>query len=383
MGILRYYLVTIVAGAAVVGLWLGGGWVWLGIGTFPVLMALDMLLPPDHGTRKSPRLLVLADIPLYLHLPLLAALWGMFLVRLSSLGGSELSAALPGGEVTAVQVVGMVLSVGWIGAVPNLPIAHELMHRRHWFPRAVAKIYGMVYLDPNRDIGHKLTHHIDLCTPADSDTPRRGQSIYAFVWQASYGAWKDGVVTTVSSLRKRDLSIFHPKNALYIEVGLLAALAVVAYLVAGLAGVGISAVAMVYSKFLVEGFNYLQHYGMVRVPGSPIQLHHAWNHLGAITRPLGVEITTHIEHHFDSRHKFFELKPRTDGAQMPSIFLCFALALIPPLWMRYIAMPRLEHWDKHFASPEEQEMAMDANRNAGWAEWLPTPVTKSKSPGFA
>lgn len=47
--------------------------------------------------------------------------------------------------------------------------------------------------------------------------------------------------------------------------------------------------------------------------GSPIQLHHAWNHLGTIIRPLGMEITTHIEHHFDSRYKCHELKPRPDG----------------------------------------------------------------------
>ncbi len=367
MGSLRYYLVTLIAGAAAAGLWLGGGWVWLGIATFPVLMALDIALPADHKVRNV-RVPVLAEIPLYLHLPLLLGLWTLFGLRLGNWVGSGVP-TLPGGPVTGWQVVGMVLSVGWIGAVPNLPIAHELMHRRQLLPRAVAKVYSTVYLDPNRDVGHKLTHHLDLCTPADSDTPRRGQTIYAFMWQASYGAWKDGVVTSVNSLRKRDYSIFHPKNAVYIEIGLLALLAVLMYLAAGLIGVGVAAVAMVFSKLLVEGFNYLQHYGLVRVPGTPIRLHHAWNHLGAIIRPLGVEITNHIEHHFDSKHKFFELKPRTDGAQMPSAFLCFVCALVPPVWEKAIAKPRLEHWDNNFATPAEKELAMASNRKVGWAEW--------------
>jgi hypothetical protein len=365
---LRYYLVTLVAVAAVAGLCLGDGWVWLGIATFPVLMALDIALPADHKARDV-RLPWLAEVPLYLHLPLLLGLWTLFGLRLGNWVGMGVS-TLPGGPVTGWQVVGMVLSVAWIGAVPNVPVFHELMHRRHVLPRAMAKVCATVFLDPNRDVGHKLTHHLDLCTPVDSDTPKRGQTIYAFVWQASYGAWKDGVVTSVNSLRKRDYSVFHWKNEVYIQVALLALLAALMYLAAGLIGLGVAATAMVISKILAEGFNYFQHYGMVRVPGTPIRVHHAWNHLGAIIRPLGMEITNHIEHHFDSRHKFFELKPRSDGAQMPSAFLCFVCALVPPVWERAIAKPRLQHWDNNFATPAERELAMAANRKAGWPQWL-------------
>lgn len=361
MDYLRYYIVNLVVGAAVAGLALGGNWFWLGIGTFPVLLALDVMLPADYRKRHI-RSGLLADLPLYLHLPLMATLWWLFLSRL---GGSATEEVL-----TSSQVIGMVLSVGWVGAVPTLPIAHELMHRRHWFPRWVAKIYSTVYLDPNRDMGHILTHHIDLDTAADSDTPRRGQSIYAFVWQASYGSWRDSVMISVRSLRKRGLSLWSPRNSLYVTIGLLGALFGAVFFSAGERGVVVALSAMVSSKILVEGFNYLQHYGMVRVPGAPIQLHHAWNHLGAIIRPLGVEITNHINHHFDSRWKFHELEPRPDGAQMPSAFVCFVCALIPPLWFSLIAKPRLKHWDEHFASPEEKCLAMEENRKAGWPQWV-------------
>lgn len=367
MDVLRYYLGTLVVGITVAGLWLGSGWVWAGIATFPILMFLDIVLPADHKVRNI-RAVWLADMPLYLHLPLLAVLWALFTLRLGAWTGHT-AVSLPGETVNETEIVGMVLSVGWVGAVPNLPIAHELMHRRALIPRAVAKVYSTVYLDPNRDIGHKLTHHLDLCTAKDSDTPRRGQSIYAFMWQASYGAWKDGLVTSVNSLRKRDMSVFHPKNAAYVEIGLLVIVFAAIFAIAGPVGMAVAAMAMLFSKLLVEGFNYLQHYGLVRVPGSPIRLHHAWNHLGAIIRPLAVEITTHIEHHFDSRHKFYELKPRPDAPQMPSAILCFVCALVPPLWEHLIAQPRLRHWDEHFASPAEKELALAANRKADWPEW--------------
>ena len=344
MDVLRYYLVNVVVAIAAAGLWLGGGWTWLGIATFPVLAVLDIVLPSDERTRdvKSP---FLADVPLYAHLPLMVALWGLFIMRLGEWTGGE--------GVSTVAVVGMILSVGYIGAVPNLPIAHELMHRRHWFPIALNKLFETVSLDPNRDMGHKLTHHIDLCTEADSDTPKRGQTIYTFIWQASFGAWKDGFMMGMTSLRKRGRSVFHIKNPLYVEFGLLGALFALILVVAGPAGLPVAFAAMLFAKLLTEGFNYLQHYGMVRVPGTPIGHYHAWNHLGMVMRPLGVEITNHMNHHFDSSFRYYELKPRLDGAQMPSAFLCFFYALIPPLFINRIAKPKLQHWDQHFASPGE------------------------------
>lgn len=361
MDVLRYYSVNLLVGIAILGLALGGGWAWLGIGAVPVMLVLDVALPPDFKSRKV-RGGAVMDIPLFLHLPLMVALWAVFLDRLGTWQS--------GGDVSGWEVVGMTASVAWIGVLPNLPINHELMHRRHWFPVAVSKVLGTFYLDPNRDVGHKLTHHLDLCTAADSDTPYRGQTMYTFLWQATYGAYKDAVVTSLNSLRKRDRSVFHYKNSLYVEFGLLLSLLALAYLAADWAGTAIALLTMVLSKLIFEGLNYLQHYGLVRVPGAPVQRHHAWNHMGRIMRPVGVEITNHINHHFDSRHKYFELEPRPDAPQMPSAFLCYVYAFIPPLWFAKIAKPKLREWDEEFASPAEQQLAMEANRRAGWPEWI-------------
>lgn len=358
----RYYSVTLVVSLTILGIWADGIWVWLGIATLPVLLLLDIALPPDHGSRRvSSRLLV--NVPVYLHVPLMLVLWAVFLDRLH---GWSSGVADP----HVGQTIGAILSVGWIGALPNVPVTHELWHRRHWVPRTLAKIGSTFYLDPNRDVGHNLTHHIALCTPEDSDTPARGQNIYKFMWQASYGSWRDGVATSLLALRKRDRSVFHYKNAVYIEMALLGALTAAVYVAAGIRGCFICAATTIFSKLLAEGFNYLQHYGMVRVPGAPIRRHHAWNHLGRIMRPVGLEITNHMDHHFDSRHQFFELTPRVDGAQMPSAFLCFVCALVPPLWEKTIAQPRLRHWDTHFASPAERIMAMEQNLRAGWPIWI-------------
>jgi alkane 1-monooxygenase len=244
------------------------------------------------------------------------------------------------------------------------------MHRRHWFPRYIAKCLSAFYGDPNRDIAHIVTHHVHLDTAKDSDTPRRGQTIYSFVFQATWGSYKDSWEKTVEILGKLGHAKLGWRNVIWLlpllSGSIIAYIGVTAGGVAALTGLA----AMVMAKMFVEGFNYFQHYGLIRVEGAPIDVHHAWNHLGVIVRPIGAEITNHINHHLDGHIPFYALKPEPQAPQMPSLFLCFACGLIPPIWFRYIAQPRLKDWDQRFATPGERALADQANARAGWPRWL-------------
>lgn len=356
---LRYYLIIpLTTLAGVIGFMMGGGWVWLGAATFPVLAVLDMVLPRDFASRNI-RFPFLADGALYAHCLLLILMYASFL-RSVLVGSIQLADV---GILT-----GSIISLGWLSAVPNLPVAHELMHRRHWFPRRVAQIVSTFYGDPNRDIAHVKGHHLDLDTPADSDTARRGEWIHSFIFRASYGAYAEAVRSEAETLQRRGLSAWNWRNRTYQQVLLLLLLPGVCWYVAGVQAMWVAVIAMIIAKALVEGFNYFQHYGLVRVPGAPIQKHHAWNHMGMITRPIGVEITNHINHHLDGYTKFFDLKPEPDAPQMPSLFVCFLSGiLLPPVWFSFIAKPRLRDWDERFASPAERKLAAASNSRAGWA----------------
>ena len=364
MDALRYFLVPAMTLTGVAGFILGGPFVWLGIATFVVLMLLDIVLPSDHKAR-SRGIAPVADIAIFLQLPLIVALYLAFANSVTS--GTN---PIWGTDGSAWQLIGSIASLAWLSAVPTLPVAHELMHRRHWFPRAVAKGLSAFYGDPNRDVAHIVTHHVHLDTGKDSDTPRRGQTIYSFVFQATWGSYKDSWEKTVEILGK----LGHPRlgwrNVMWLfpllSGGIVAYVGLTAGLAAALTAIG----AMLLAKMFVEGFNYFQHYGLIRVEGAPIELHHAWNHLGAIVRPIGAEITNHINHHLDGHIPFYALKPEPQAPQMPSLFLCFAAGLIPPVWFRFIAQPRLKDWDERFATPGERKLADQANAQAGWPRWL-------------
>lgn len=71
-----------------------------------------------------------------------------------------------------LALLGCFASLVWISAVPNLPVAHELMHRRGAFERFLANIAATFFFDPHRAIGHVHTHHLHFDTENDSDTPQ-------------------------------------------------------------------------------------------------------------------------------------------------------------------------------------------------------------------
>lgn len=359
MDALRYYLIPLVTACGVIGFYYGGDLVWLGAATFPALMVLDILLPKDYAVRKANPFF--ADLTQYLQLPLMIALYGALIwaVRYGRIDLGDPS-----------QVLGCVLSAAWLSGVPSLPVSHELMHRRHWLPRRMAQLLATFYGDPNRDIAHVNTHHLYLDTPLDSDTPYRGQTIYSFVISATVGSIKDAMKIESEILRKKGKSPWHFSNRTYQYFALLFALPGLVTYLGGLDLGLVTIASMILGKGIVESFNYFQHYGLVRDPKGPILLHHAWNHMGSVVRPLGCEITNHINHHIDGYTRFYELKPEKDAPQMPSLFVCVVLGLLPPLWVNLIAKPRLKEWDLRYATPEERVLAMSANKKAGWPLWV-------------
>lgn len=140
---LRYYLCSLVVLAGVTGFVLGGWWMWAGVGTFFVLAGLDAVSRPDYSVRRfrHPRL---ADLPLYLHCVLMVALYGAFAWRM------RVGLSVEGTVPTLLVLAGAVASLVWLNAVPNVPVAHELMHRKDWFSRGLAKLISAMFADAHR-----------------------------------------------------------------------------------------------------------------------------------------------------------------------------------------------------------------------------------------
>jgi alkane 1-monooxygenase len=361
MDYLRYYLNTLLVVVAIVGFYLGGQWVWLGASTYLFLLVLDLILPNDYKNRQI-RHPFFVDLPLYLHVALMLIMYGTFAWRIKT-----------GFDITTnvnLALLGCFASLVWISAVPNLPVAHELMHRRSAFERFLANIAATFFFDPHRAIGHVHTHHLHFDTENDSDTPQRGEKFYQFIWRATKGAYLDTFELEKRRLSVKNKSVWGPSSLVFWGLVAVFGTPLLIGLYAGAIAGFLALSAMVATKFVLEALNYLQHYGLQRVTSQPIEDRHTWHHFSTMSRIAGVEITNHIDHHRDGFLPFYNLQVHKGAPEMPSVFICAPAALIPWVWENLIVKPRLKKWDLEYASPEERKLAREANHRAGWPDWL-------------
>lgn len=343
---------------AITGLALGGGWVWLGIAQLPLLAIIDGCLGPElRPSRPLPP--VLADLLLCLQLPLVLTLWVLFALRVGP------DAHL----ITGSDWLGLILSTAFATAYGALPASHELGHRDDYLRRKLGNLLDTFLLAPYGVLSHNHVHHLKLDTNVDAETAYRGQSLYRFMiymgWNRHLESWR----IEADRLRKLGYSPWSWRSVVWRGFAQYALVLIAVGWVAGWSGVGLAVLVSALALLMLTALSYSQHYGLTRVPDSPVAIHHAWNHLYPLTRGGMFEITTHSEHHRNVDVRYWQLTPYPDAPQMPGAWFCILLALVPPLWVKTV-QPRLQHWDRHHANEAEKNLARQANFAAGWPNWL-------------
>ncbi len=358
MDYLRYYFSVLFPVLAAVGFLIGGNAVWLGVATLPIMGLIDSLLPNDMAPRRISSK-ALAEIPVWMCalgtpiLYLVAAYW---------------VSVTP--EISGLQFAGATLSLGWLSVIPLVPATHELYHQRSALKRFVGRYMQVCYLDCSREIAHVVGHHINVATTQDFDTAKRGTNLYSFTARAIVASTVDSLTTEANALEREGHARWGIRHRIWKAILAQVIVQSIIYAIGGWQAVVLALTGMIVARFWVESFNYFQHYGLIRLPGGAIARRHVWNHLKPFSRILSFEITNHADHHTNSFASFHELVPDRQWIPMPSVFLCFFSALIPPLWHNAIIKPALKRWDNELATPEERELARTQNREAGWPDWF-------------
>ncbi|WP_292998048.1 alkane 1-monooxygenase [Nevskia sp.] len=356
MDYLKYWLPVAVVAMAYAGFIAGGDYVWVGILSFPVLAVLDVIAGRDYSMRKMNNAF-LANIPIWLCSVGPVCLYFAMAWRVSQ------------GDLSTAQLVGSVLSLAWMGVIPLVPAAHELYHMRGALPRTVGRYSHLCILDCTRDIGHVVGHHIDVATPDDGDTAARGTNLYSFTWNAFLESTKYAMNMEANALRKKGKAPWGLGHRVWRALLALVIFHAIIFAIGGPVANAVALAGQIVARFWVESFNYFQHYGVVRLKGAPIGRRHLWNHLGWFSRTMAFEITNHADHHLNSYQVYYKLVPHKEAIPMPSVFVCFLAALIPPLWHEVIIKPALKRWDLEFATREERALAAKQNEAAGWPDW--------------
>jgi len=357
----------------------GGWWMWAPfVAAVVFFVAADMLFPRDESGPPKVQIAALLNLPLYLILPLLCllnftVLWMFGSGDLFGFGawiqqhtGFDLFAGRAA-TTSWVQWAGCVLSVGLMNSVGGTVTGHELTHRTgSGFDLFMGRWMLAFTCDTSFAIEHVYGHHVQVGTTADPATARRGESFYTFTVRSTIMSYVHAFHVERARLKKLGKSVWNPLASPFLRGNLEnLALFVAAYFIAGWPGVGFWAVIAFVGKQYLEITNYFEHYGLVRVPGEPVQPRHSWNSNHWASTNVLFSLARHSHHHAEGEAPYWTLRAYPNAPMLPNGYLSMLLvALVPPLF-KAIMTPALNEWDDKHASPAERRLAQEASRSSG------------------
>jgi len=336
----------------------GAKWVWVAIPlTFVAIVLGDELLSTHPKSLRAPKWYL--DAQLWLALPLL------FAVTLVAL---DVTAPIPipfvddlltflgfdtrqsNGQVNCWVVF---FVVGFIYGGVGITVAHELCHRRDFLSQVTARWLLAFTWDTGFSIEHVYGHHKNVGTKHDPVTARRGESLWQYLSRSVLGQVRNAMLIEQNRILRTNQTIF--QNKFY--RGQLMSLTILILYISFLGwtkGLSMCLFAAAIGKLLLETSNYIEHYGLIRIPGRPIESRHSWDCYKRISCYSLYNLPVHADHHQFASRPFYDLSMTEKNSPiMPfGYMLMFVAAMFPPVWRKLIH-PRLEAWDRHLASAEE------------------------------
>lgn len=361
---------------AFVSLVAGGHWISLGLLAVLVIYIAGDALCGDDTTTPEFRHPTILTVQLWMALPLLclivfASVWSFSATDIAGFGA--LITELTGYDATAARdatpfihhLSGVVLTGLMIGIIGTIT-GHELTHRT-WDP--VSMLIGRWLLafsfDTIFSIEHVYGHHRYVSTTEDPATAPRGRNVYHHVLvstlKGNISAWN----IEQRRLRRKGHSAMSWRNAVIRGHLMSALLVAIAFAMGGVGAMVYFVACALWGKALLEIVNYMEHYGMVRHPETPVQPRHSWNTNKRISSWTMFNLTRHSHHHAQGEVPYQDLKPFPDSPMMISGYLTtIVVAMIPPLWHKLMT-PKVLDWDEKYASSEERILAAQANARSG------------------
>ncbi len=373
---IKYFALHVIGLLSVVALFAGGAFLTAGLLAVVAIYVLgDAISGDDTSTPRFRRPGVLTA-QLWMALPLLSlivfcSVWSVspgdplgFGAWVSRRAGYDVIAARDattfGQHVSAWIVTG--LMIGLVGTIP----AHELTHRT-W--DRISMLIGRWLLafsfDTTFAIEHVYGHHRYVSTTHDPATAPRGRNVYfhivASTLKGNVSAWN----IELDRLGKKRLGRYSWHNAVIRGHLMSVILVAMAFAMGGWRAAAFFTACALGGKALLEIVNYMEHYGMVRNPETPVQPRHSWNTNRRISSWTMFNLTRHSHHHAQGEVPYQDLRPYPDAPMMINGYLTTILvAMIPPLWHR-LMIRKVLAWDRDYATDEERELAAAANARSG------------------
>lgn len=367
MNTVRYSVMNLFILFGIYFIALGGPWTYMGLlFSFFLIGYVDELFGDISDRENMPpiwycQLMLFATLPLLVFATLVAfnvvtdtgAAWLDWFPRLF---GIDPDAARDWTH-HILWIQGPFVSLGMYYGAAGVNVAHELIHRtdKEW-DKLVGRWLLAFTWDTGFAIEHVHGHHRNVGTELDPATARRGQYIVHFVWTSTIGQWLSAKRFEDERVMRRGL----PNNPITNRFwrGQLMTLAVLAFYMVFLGWWGLPAFILsgAIGKIYLEVVNYIEHYGLVRVPGTRVEARHSWDSHRRVSGGMFYNLMLHANHHKIATRRYWELEqsPPEEAATLPRGYMAMILfAFLGPPFFRYINR-HLARWDRDLASEEEK-----------------------------
>ena len=255
------------------------------------------------------------------------------------------------------DLLGIILSSGLLIGGIGTVVGHELVHRKkNSLGFKISNWLLALTWDPAFGIEHVHGHHKYVATYHDPESARRGEGIYSFIMRSTMGTLKNAWKWEKERLAQKGLNVISIHNQM-IQVYIRSVIITGIVSLGGFTSLAVYFGSVVWAKVLLETVNYLEHYGLVRVPGTAIEPKHSWNSNHSVSSYLLFNLTRHSAHHEKGTLPFWTLNPYENAPMLPYGYLSMVyLILLLPWKYKRIMTEKLKDWDARFASQDELQL---------------------------
>jgi alkane 1-monooxygenase len=259
-------------------------------------------------------------------------------------------ATMSAAQASPLGFASLVLGTGVTTGVFGMLAAHELVHSKSKGERVLGAVMLSAMAYRHFRIAHVHVHHRYAATLRDSATARLGEGFYAFLRRTLPGqfleAWR------FERTRCPGRAFLTSRIVTDVAIALLSFAAAAA--IFGAKGVLFFALQSFVAIVVLELFNYIAHYGLLRREGEKLADRHSWNSSNVLVNLLIFNMGRHSYHHSKPSISYQDLQYVRAAPELPAGYAgSILLALVPPLWKRVMDGRAKSFGETPFAVPAE------------------------------
>jgi len=254
-------------------------------------------------------------------------------------------------HLSTLATIGVFFGVGVITGTIGINYSHELMHQKGRGERWMGDILLAMVLYSHFRSEHLLVHHRYVATPRDPVTARYNEGFFRFFRRVLRQCLRSAFRAEKDMLARKNLPWSDLSNPFFRYWALQGGMLILAFILGGVAGVGLFLLQAITAIWQLELVNYVEHYGLTRKhlgdgKYEHVMPHHSWNAAQKVSNWLLINLQRHSDHHYKPDRRFPLLQNYTpaDAPQLPYGYpIMTIMAMMPPVWRRMMN-PRVQRW---------------------------------------